>query len=79
MTRIQALLQRRSPEAHGDVVEIRIQGLDRTRHRVAADGRTITLSATEFRLLYFFTTHKALATSPHDRLIEIDLCVADMF
>ena len=57
VARIRAVLRRRAPQL-GDVpVEVGGLSLDPASHRVAANGRAIDLSPTEFRLLRFLLTH----------------------
>ncbi|TXT26011.1 MAG: two-component system OmpR family phosphate regulon response regulator PhoB [Gallionellaceae bacterium] len=55
--RIRALLRRRAPLASDEVV--RVDGLELSpgTHRVVANGETVDLGPTEFRLLHFFMTH----------------------
>jgi len=55
--RIKAVLRRRAPQLADDAVEIAGLRLDPTTHRVTADGSTIELAPTEFRLLHFLMTH----------------------
>lgn len=54
VARIQAVLRRTQPD--GDVEEVAAEGLimDLAGHRVTADGQSVTLGPTEFRLLSFF-------------------------
>jgi two-component system phosphate regulon response regulator PhoB len=55
--RIKALLRRTSPHATEESVEIDGLALDPVTHRVLAQGKTVDLGPTEFRLLHFFMTH----------------------
>lgn len=55
--RIKALLRRTSPHATEQAVEIDGLALDPVTHRVQAQGKTVELGPTEFRLLHFFMTH----------------------
>ena len=55
--RIKALLRRTSPHATEESVEIDGLALDPVTHRVQAQGKTVDLGPTEFRLLHFFMTH----------------------
>jgi len=57
LARIKAVLRRRAPQHAGDPVEIGGLRVDPAAHRVTADGRSLTLSPTEFRLLLFLMTH----------------------
>ncbi|MDX1482272.1 MAG: phosphate regulon transcriptional regulator PhoB [Woeseiaceae bacterium] len=56
IARIQAVL-RRSRSSGGDVITAGLVELDPAGHRVSADGRTVQLGPTEYRLLKFFLTH----------------------
>lgn len=55
--RIKAVLRRAAPEGEGDVIEIEGLVLNAASHRVTADGKTVDLGPTEFRLLKFFMGH----------------------
>jgi two-component system phosphate regulon response regulator PhoB len=55
--RIKALLRRTSPHATEESVEVDGLALDPVTHRVLAQGKTVDLGPTEFRLLHFFMTH----------------------
>jgi len=55
--RIKAVLRRRAPQVTDDSVEVEGLKLDPASHRVIADGQTLDLGPTEFRLLHFFMTH----------------------
>ncbi|XZG69969.1 phosphate regulon transcriptional regulator PhoB [Chitinibacteraceae bacterium HSL-7] len=55
--RIKAVLRRRAPQATDDPVEAQGLRLDPGTHRVTANGASIELGPTEFRLLHFFMTH----------------------
>jgi two-component system phosphate regulon response regulator PhoB len=57
LARIQAVLRRRVPEATEDAVEIGGLRVDPVSHRVSANGQTINIGPTEFRLLHFLITH----------------------
>ena len=57
LARIKAVLRRRAPQATVDPVTIAGLHLDPAAHRVRADGRTLELGPTEFRLLHFLMTH----------------------
>ena len=56
IARIQAVL-RRSQSSGGDVIAAGIVELDPAGHRVTADGESVQLGPTEYRLLKFFLTH----------------------
>ena len=55
--RIKAVLRRRAPQLADDVVEIGGLRLDPAARRVTANGATVELAPTEFRLLHFLMTH----------------------
>lgn len=55
--RIKAVLRRRAPQLSDDVVQIDGLHLDPATRRVSANGRKLTLSPSEFRLLHFLMTH----------------------
>lgn len=57
LARIQAVLRRRVPDATEDMVEIGGLRVDPVSHRVTANGQTVTIGPTEFRLLHFLITH----------------------
>jgi two-component system phosphate regulon response regulator PhoB len=55
--RIKAVLRRRAPQVTDDSVEVEGLKLDPVSHRVMAQGSSLELGPTEFRLLHFFMTH----------------------
>jgi two-component system, OmpR family, phosphate regulon response regulator PhoB len=55
--RVKAVLRRRAPQVTDDSVEVEGLRLDPASHRVTADGGSLELGPTEFRLLHFFMTH----------------------
>lgn len=57
IARIKAVWRRASPEADEETVEIHGLRLDPPSYRVTANGESIELGPTEFRLLHFFMTH----------------------
>lgn len=57
LARIQAVLRRRAPEATEDAVELGGLKVDPVTHRVTANGVSVNLGPTEFRLLHFLITH----------------------
>jgi len=57
VARIQAVLRRGSPAGAGERVEFDGLTLDQAGHRILAQGRTIGLGPTEYRLLAFLMTH----------------------
>ncbi len=57
LARVKALLRRVSPLSAETLLEVEGLSLDPVTHRVTADGKTLTLGPTEFRLLHFFMSH----------------------
>lgn len=57
MARIRAVLRRRAPEMSEETVSVGALALSPTTHRVSANGESLDLGPTEFRLLHFFMTH----------------------
>jgi two-component system, OmpR family, phosphate regulon response regulator PhoB len=57
VARIQAVLRRSAPAGDSERVEVEGLALDQAGHRVLADGKTVALGPTEYRLLAFLMTH----------------------
>ncbi len=57
MARIRAVLRRRMPQISEETVSAAGLELSPTTHRVSANGATLELGPTEFRILHFFMTH----------------------
>ena len=57
LARINAVLRRSSVSGAGDTLEAGGLLLDTASHRVTADGQTVQLGPTEYRLLQFFMEH----------------------
>lgn len=57
MARIRAVLRRRMPQISEETVLAAGLELSPTTHRVSANGVTLDLGPTEFRILHFFMTH----------------------
>ena len=57
MARIRAVLRRRMPQMSEETVSAAGLELSPTTHRVTANGITLELGPTEFRILHFFMTH----------------------
>jgi len=57
MARIRAVLRRRAPQMSDETVRVAGLELSPATHRVSANGQSIELGPTEFRLLHFFMTH----------------------
>lgn len=58
IARIRAVLRRTAPTSSDEPVEIDGLRLDPVSHRVTANGRTVDMGPTEYRLLHFFMTHQ---------------------
>jgi len=57
MARMRAVFRRVSPTALDEPLEVEGLKLDPVSHRVSADGESVDMGPTEFRLLHFFMTH----------------------
>ncbi len=57
MARIRAVLRRHTPQMPDETVAAAGLELSPTAHRVTANGKSLELGPTEFRLLHFFMTH----------------------
>jgi two-component system phosphate regulon response regulator PhoB len=57
LARIKAVLRRATPEGESTVIRIDGLELDTGGHRVTAQGQSLEMGPTEFRLLEFFMTH----------------------
>jgi len=57
LARIQAVLRRSAPAGEAERVEVEGLTLDQAGHRVVAEGKTVPLGPTEYRLLAFLMTH----------------------
>jgi len=57
IARIQAVLRRVAPDSEQDRVSANGLEVNLASHRVQADGKTVDLGPTEYRLLTFFMTH----------------------
>lgn len=58
IARIRAVLRRTAPTSSDEPVEVDGLRLDPVSHRVTANGRTVDMGPTEYRLLHFFMTHQ---------------------
>jgi two-component system, OmpR family, phosphate regulon response regulator PhoB len=58
IARIRAVLRRTAPTSSDEPVEIDGLRLDPVSHRVSAEGKTLEMGPTEYRLLHFFMTHQ---------------------
>jgi two-component system, OmpR family, phosphate regulon response regulator PhoB len=57
IARIQAVLRRSAPAGNSERVEVEGLTLDQAGHRVLANGHSVSLGPTEYRLLAFLMTH----------------------
>jgi two-component system phosphate regulon response regulator PhoB len=69
VARIKALLRRTAPHAAEVAVEAEGLSLDPVTHRISANGHSVALGPTEFRLLHFFMTHSERVHS-RERLLN---------
>jgi two-component system, OmpR family, phosphate regulon response regulator PhoB len=58
IARIRAVLRRTAPTSSDEPVEVDGLRLDPVSHRVTANGKTVDMGPTEYRLLHFFMTHQ---------------------
>lgn len=63
VARLKAVLRRTTPAGIEDPIDVQGLVLDPNSHRVTANGETVKIGPTEFRLLQFFMTHKERAYS----------------
>lgn len=71
LSRVKALLRRRSPQLTDDVVEFDGLRIDAGANRITASGHEIELGAIEFRMLHFFATHPNRVYSRTQLLNEV--------
>ncbi|MGH8310934.1 MAG: phosphate regulon transcriptional regulator PhoB, partial [Steroidobacteraceae bacterium] len=57
VARINAVLRRTPGNVEGERIQVEGLSIDQSSHRVTADGQTIALGPTEYRMLEFFMTH----------------------
>ena len=58
VARIRAVLRRSSSLSDGEAIEVDGLSLDPASHRVSANGETVRIGPTEFRMLKFFMEHQ---------------------
>lgn len=58
VARIRAVLRRSSSVSDGEAIEVDGLSLDPASHRVSANGATVRIGPTEFRMLKFFMEHQ---------------------
>jgi two-component system phosphate regulon response regulator PhoB len=56
--RIQAVLRRSSPDLTGKILQLGTLSIDTAKHMIKVNQSIIKLSPIEYRLLYFFATHR---------------------
>lgn len=61
VARLKAVLRRSTPKGVEDLVEVEGLQLDPVSHRVSANGKSLEIGPTEYRLLQFFMTHQERA------------------
>ncbi len=71
VARVQAVLRRSRSEESSEWVEIDGLCIDHRSHRVSANGQPIHVAPTEYRLLYFFMTHRDRAFSRAQLLDQV--------
>ena len=71
VARLKAVLRRTTPQGIEQVIEIEGLSLDPICHRVTANGSTIDIGPTEYRLLQFFMTHPERAYSRSQLLDQV--------
>ena len=69
IARIRAVLRRRTPHLTDETISFNGINLEPTTRKVIADGKTIYLGPTEFKLIHFFITH---AERVHSRAQLLD-------
>jgi len=69
VARINAVMRRLTPLEEGECITVEGLALDQASHRVLADGRTVPLGPTEYRMLQFFMTHPERVYS-RDQLLD---------
>lgn len=57
LARIKAVLRRSQPQLSDDPVEVEGLRLEPDSHRVTANGQSVEMGPTEFKILHFFMTH----------------------
>ncbi|KAA0010721.1 phosphate regulon transcriptional regulatory protein PhoB [Billgrantia pellis] len=71
VARLKAVLRRTTPKGVEEPVEVDGLRLDPVSHRVSADGKTLELGPTEYRLLQFFMTHQERAYTRSQLLDQV--------
>ncbi|MFO1434877.1 MAG: phosphate regulon transcriptional regulator PhoB [Gammaproteobacteria bacterium] len=71
LARVRAVLRRSSPHNVTDTVEAGGLRIDAQTHRVTANGATLDLSPTEFKLLHFFISHPERVFSRNQLLDQV--------
>jgi two-component system phosphate regulon response regulator PhoB len=71
LARVRAVLRRANTQAVTDTVEAGGLRIDAQTHRVTANGATLDLSPTEFKLLHFFISHPERVFSRNQLLDQV--------
>ena len=71
VARLKSVLRRVTPKGVDQVVEVDSLILDPVSHRASADGNTLDLGPTEYRLLQFFMTHQERVYSRSQLLDQV--------
>ncbi|NEV61870.1 phosphate regulon transcriptional regulator PhoB [Thiorhodococcus minor] len=71
VARVKAVLRRSQPEEQEQEIEIGGLQIDNVSHRVTAEGTSIDVAPTEYRLLHFFMTHADRAFSRSQLLDQV--------
>ncbi|PMR75353.1 phosphate regulon transcriptional regulator PhoB [Billgrantia endophytica] len=71
VARLKAVLRRSTPKGVEDLVEIEGLQLDPVSHRVSANGKSLEIGPTEYRLLQFFMTHQERAYTRSQLLDQV--------
>ncbi|MBI2061515.1 MAG: response regulator [Nitrospirae bacterium] len=77
--RVRAILRRTSPDEAATLVQADGLAIDVGAHRATLDGASLTLTATEFRLLTFLVQHRGKVTSREELLDKVWGINADVF
>ena len=71
VARLKAVLRRSTPKGVEELVEIEGLQLDPVSHRVSANGKSLEIGPTEYRLLQFFMTHQERAYTRSQLLDQV--------
>ncbi|EWG98145.1 phosphate regulon transcriptional regulator PhoB [Halomonas sp. BC04] len=71
VARLKAVLRRSTPKGVEELVEVEGLQLDPVSHRVSANGKSLEIGPTEYRLLQFFMTHQERAYTRSQLLDQV--------